>query len=897
MNEMSSIKTVKTTCAYCGVGCGIKAEILDEEKHLIKIVGDSEHPANYGRLCSKGAALAETVSLENRLLTPVVEEKEVAWGVALDEVARRLKETLETYGPDAVAFYGSGQLLTEDYYVANKLMKGFIGSANMDTNSRLCMASTVAGQKRAFGADAVPGNYQDLELADLLVLVGSNTAWCHPVLFQRIRAEKEKRPELKIVVIDPRRTETCDIADLHLAIEPDSDVELFTGLLHYLIENKRVDNGFIDKHTTGYAQLSEAGSKCSLSQVADYCRVEREDLKRFYQWFSVHAKTVTSWSQGVNQSLSGTDKVNAIINCHLVTGRIGRPGSTPLSLTGQPNAMGGREVGGLANQLAAHMDFSDPDDIDRLARFWKSNSIARQPGLTAVDLFQAMADDKIKFVWIMATNPAASLPDTNNVRKALARCPNVIVSDCIKETDTLSFAHVKLPAAGWGEKDGTVTNSERRISRQRALLPLSGKARPDWWILCEVAKRLGYKDQFNYGNAVDIFREHAELSGFENNPKGKQRAFDISALANINQQDYDVLQPVQWPLTSSVEKGSERLFADSQFYTHDGKAQLVKPEKLFLQQTNNRHRHLPPLILNTGRVRDHWHTMTRTGLSERLGQHTDEPCVEMNSETAKTYRLEDQGFARIRTAQGSAIFRVKLSDTINNNQVFVPIHWTRTHSRTGLAGSLIAPEADVVSRQPGFKNNRAFIEPMMFSHQAVLMSRRKLNIDGFDYATMVRHNSCYRYELAGSEILKEQCQGLISADDDLLSYLNPMAKSYTTVAYSSKGLESFLFVSRSLPVVDRRWLADLFDSSQVFDTASWQMLAGNSLGGSDADKIVCSCMAIGQKAICQAIEESTRITATEVGKLTRAGTNCGSCIPEINQLIASASKERMQKAS
>ncbi|MRI34651.1 nitrate reductase [Endozoicomonas sp. OPT23] len=899
---MSDIKIIKTTCAYCGVGCGIKASVLDEQQHLIEVSGDTEHPANFGRLCSKGSALAETISLENRLLSPSINGREVAWSDALDDVAGRLKETLAKYGPESVAFYGSGQLLTEDYYVANKLMKGFIGSANMDTNSRLCMASTVAGQKRAFGADAVSGNYQDLELADLLVLIGSNTAWCHPVLFQRIRAEKEKRPELKIVVIDPRRTETCDIADLHLAIRPDADIELFNGLFNYLVDRSFLDSDFIETSTSGIDQLQGSNTDLlSVAEIADYCRLDKKDLEQFYQWFADNDKTVTSWSQGVNQSTSGTDKVNAIINCHLLTGRIGKPGATPLSLTGQPNAMGGREVGGLANQLAAHMDFSDPADIDRVARFWNTDNIAEKPGLTAVDLFQAMADGRIKFVWIMATNPAASLTDTDKVREALAKCPNVIVSDCVQETDTSAFAHVKLPAAGWSEKEGTVTNSERRISRQRALLPLSGQTKPDWWIISEVAKRLGFENAFNYQKPADIFREHAALSGFENNLQGKKRAFNISALAEITEQEYDEMLPVQWPLVADNKSKNDRLFVDGVFFTPDGKAQFIMPQKKLFQNNNKGEESLYPLTLNTGRVRDHWHTMTRTGLTERLGQHIEEPYVTVHPETAKVYGLSKDGFARVKTAAGHSTFKVHISDAMAMNELFIPIHWTRTHSRTGLAGCLMTSETDPFSRQPGFKNIRAAIESVNFSHKAVLISREKVKLTSFSYATEVKQEGCYRYELAGYSELTKQCLGVLEGKDreegkaQPLTYSNPLSDSLTAAVYSNGQIDAFVIVGElSLPV-DRNWLRGKFAVRSESAVPEWQLLAGVSSSGDSSDKTVCSCMGVGEKTICQAIEEHALVSAIEVGKVTRAGTNCGSCIPEINQLIASANP--LQKAS
>ena len=569
-------KIIQTTCPYCGVGCGINATV-DEQSRQASIGGDTLHPANFGRLCSKGSALGETIELKGRLLQPKAYGRDVGWAEALDLVADSFIKTIAQYGADSVAIYGSGQLLTEDYYVANKLMKGFIGSGNMDTNSRLCMSSSVAGHKRAFGSDTVPGCYDDYEQAEMIILIGSNAAWCHPVSFQRIRAAKEANPALKIIVIDPRRTSSCDIADLHLSVASGSDAILFNGLLHYLSQKNALNQTYIDTHTEGFSQALYAATNSGgkIENVAAQCLVKVEDLQCFYQWFARHEKVMSLYSQGINQSSSGTDKVNAIINCHLATGRIGRPGMGPFSLTGQPNAMGGREVGGLSHQLAAHMDFSSADDIDRVARFWGAESIAQKPGLAAVELFDAIYDGKVKAVWIMGTNPVVSMPNADKVKLALQRCDFVAVSDCIANTDTTALAHVLLPAQGWSEKDGTVTNSERCISRQRALFSPAGSAKPDWWIITQVARRMGYEQAFQYRYAYEIFREHAALSGFENNAKHGLRDFDLSALSNISQHDYDLLQPIQWPVNQAYPQGRARFFDDGQFFTASGKAQFI----------------------------------------------------------------------------------------------------------------------------------------------------------------------------------------------------------------------------------------------------------------------------------------------------------------------------------
>src|ERR1700692_316092 len=539
----------RTTCPYCGVGCGVLA--TPDRNGGASIAGEPEHPANFGRLCSKGSALGETRGLADRLLYPMIRcskgtMERVAWSDALDHVAHRFAHIIKRDGSGAVAFYLSGQLLTEDYYVANKLMKGFIGSANVDTNSRLCMASSVAAHRRAFGHDAVPGCYEDLDESDLLVLVGSNAAWCHPVLFQRMLANKQKRGA-RIVVIDPRRTDTAEDADLFLGLKSGTDTALFSGLLVHLSDSGALDHNYIESHTSGFEDaLARARSMAgSVAATALATGLSEQDIVAFFQMFGNTPRVVTLYSQGVNQSAQGTDKVNAILNCHLATGRIGKPGASPFSLTGQPNAMGGREVGGLANQLAAHMAFTPPD-IDRVRRFWKAARIATHEGLQAGQVFETIGRGESKALWVSGTNPAVSLPDADAARASLKKLELFVVSENVRSNDTVSSGvHVLLPAQAWGEKSGTVTNSERRISRQRAFLDPPGETRPDWWMVREVAKRLGFAAAFDFKSAADVFREHAALSAFENNGG---RDFDIGALQSLSDQGFDALGPVLWPL-------------------------------------------------------------------------------------------------------------------------------------------------------------------------------------------------------------------------------------------------------------------------------------------------------------------------------------------------------------
>ncbi|MEM6934285.1 MAG: molybdopterin-dependent oxidoreductase, partial [Pseudomonadota bacterium] len=654
------MNTVSTTCPYCGVGCGILA--TPDGDGGAGIAGDPEHPANFGRLCSKGSALGETVGLEGRLLKPRMLGRDVSWSRAISEIATQFQTAIRDHGPNSVAFYVSGQLLTEDYYVANKLMKGFIGSANIDTNSRLCMASSVAGQKRAFGTDTVPGTYEDLEEADLIVLVGSNLAWCHPVLYQRIVATRARRPKLTVINVDPRRTATCDLADLHLPLSPGSDIALFNGLLMHLDAVGAVDRDFVGSHVDGMTEAL-AAARSGAPRLTWETGLSPVLLGRFFDIWSTSEKVVTVYSQGVNQSTSGTDKVNSIINCHLATGRIGRPGMGPFSITGQPNAMGGREVGGLANMLACHLDIEDPDHRYAVQTFWRSPEICDQPGLKAVDMFRACASGDVKALWIMSTNPAVSMPEADAVRDAISSCPFTVVSEVLHDTDTAQLADILLPAAGWGEKSGTVTNSDRTISRQRRFLKVPGQARPDWKAICDVAAAMGWQEAFSYDGPAAIFREHSRLSALAGR-FGKD--FDISALSDLTDADYESLTPVRWPVTKTQTK--QRFFGDGRFFTPSGKAR-VQPvrHKPHAVETSPDY----PLRLNTGRIRDHWHTMTRTARSSRLSQHIAEPFAEIHPSDASVYGIDAADLVTIESKIGQIVVRALITDRTPPGSVFV----------------------------------------------------------------------------------------------------------------------------------------------------------------------------------------------------------------------------------
>jgi assimilatory nitrate reductase catalytic subunit len=883
---------VRTTCPYCGVGCGLKAErsatAADNDTVLaaggVTIRGDPDHPANLGRLCSKGAALGETLGLDGRLLHPEIRGRRASWDEALDAVAAGFRKTIAAHGADSVAFYVSGQLLTEDYYVANKLMKGFIGSANIDTNSRLCMASAVAGYKRAFGADTVPNDYEDLERTDLIVLVGSNLAWCHPVLYQRVVQAKSRNPQLRVVVIDPRRTATCDAADLFLQLRPGTDVLLFNGLLNHLRREDALDWEFLDAHTEGFGAAMRTAKETapSIPAVASACALAEDDVLEFYRWFTRTPRAVTAFSQGVNQSSSGTDKVNAIINVHLATGRIGKPGTGPFSLTGQPNAMGGREVGGLANQLAAHMDFS-PDSVDRVRRFWNAPRIATQPGLKAVDLFDAVDAGKIKAVWIMSTNPVVSMPDADRVRRALERCELVVVSDCVRETDTTACAHVLLPAATWGEKTGTVTNSERRISRQRQFVPEPGESRADWWIVSEVARRMGFGAEFAYRSSAEIFREHARLSAFENEGA---RDFDIGALAEISDAEYDALAPFQWPRPAGSQAPPVRLFADGRFFTRSGKAQFVATEP-------RAPAHRPdadyPLVLNTGRIRDQWHTMTRTGRSARLTGHNPEPFVQVHPLDAKRFGLTTGDLADVRSAIGRIVVRVEISDAVVPGQVFAPMHWSDQFASLARVGAMIPAAPDPISGQPELKHAPVNLRRYSPAWYGFVLSREPLAPAGCSYLVRTQGQGYWRYELAGEQVpvsWSAWSDALLGPREERLE-LSDSAGRYRGARVVADRLKACVFVATTKALPSRTWLASLFADDILADSSRAAILAGRSAKpGMETGPIVCSCFSVGRSTLLRAIRTQTLVSAEQIGQALRAGTNCGSCVPELKALLA-----------
>ncbi len=858
-------EAIRTTCPYCGVGCGVLAR--PDGQGGLAIEGDPEHPANFGRLCSKGAALGETMGLDERLLTPRIHGEDASWDDALDLVAQRFRDTIDEHGPDSVAFYVSGQLLTEDYYVANKLMKGFIGSANIDTNSRLCMASSVAGHKRAFGTDTVPGLYEDLEKADLVVLTGSNLAWCHPVLFQRLLAARDTRGT-KIVTIDPRRTATAAQSDLHLPIAPGGDVALFNALLVHLSDTGALAPDFLT-HIDGF----EAALAAARADDPAATGLDPDLLARFMNMWGKTERVVTVYSQGVNQSTSGTDKVNAILNCHLATGRIGKPGAGPFSATGQPNAMGGREVGGLANMLAAHLDLEEPSHRAAIARFWGAPNVASKPGLKAVDMFRAVESGQIKALWVACTNPAASLPEADRVRAAIAACEFTVVSDVTDRTDTAQLAHVLLPATGWGEKDGSVTNSERRISRQRAVLPAPGQARPDWWHFAQVGARMGWPAAFDYQSPAEIFREHAAVSGIA---AGLGRDFDISGLTDV---DYNALTPTLWPAPTKGA-GPRRFFADGRFHTPDGQGRMLAiSHRPPVAQPDARR----PFLLNTGRIRDQWHTMTRSALAPRLNRHIAEPFLELHPSDAARLGIAPAELVEVTSDHGTAILRAQITDRVMPGQVFAPIHWTAQHAPTGRIDAVIPGRTDPVSGQPESKAAPVTLRPVPTRWFAFAVSAVEPAPDA-TYWARARVGDGWQVEMAGIDTPDDWvafAKAIFGAADPVT--FSDAAQGTHRVALCHEGqVTAALFVAPTPVFVARAHLRTALGG------AAGEALAGAPRGDvPDPGATVCACLDVGINTIVTAIAERQLMSVEAIGAALGAGTSCGSCRPELAALLAS----------
>lgn len=1055
--QKTDVKTIRTTCPYCGVGCGVLATV-DQNSGDVSVKGDPNHPANFGKLCSKGSALAKTLGVERRITQPYYNQSyyykntrghtpigsnspptqsqinlvesattPANWDVVLNDIATRLNDTIAEHGRDSIMFYVSGQLLTEDYYVANKFIKGFIGNNNIDSNSRLCMSSAVAGHKRAFGADLVPGNYEDLEACELLVLVGSNMAWCHPILFGRFLKAKQVNPDVKLVVIDPRRTDSCEFSDLHLPIAAGTDTHLYNGLLNYLEQQGCRDTDYA-KHCEGLEAALTAAITWSVDKVAEACQVDAEVIRQFYEMVASNPKTVTAFSMGVNQSSSGTDKVNAITNTHLLTGRVGKVGASPFSLTGQPNAMGGREVGALANLLAAHLDLDNAGHRQAVADFWQApQSIGAAHGVKACEAADAILDGRIKAIWIMATNPVVSLPEADKFRRALAECDLVIVSDCSKDSDTVACADIVLPAQGWGEKSGTVTNSERRISRQRSLLPFVGEAKPDWWILSQVAQRMGL-DGFDYQHPSNIFNEHVALTAWRNEavadsddgiPRYLNLAQDLpiaitdreqNGFSGMSQHDYDAMPPFQWggaridmvdescattkaqliPITPPDNASTPNFHHAKTRNDSLKNREKVENSSTIAQSTKT----VANLRLITGRLRDQWHTMTRTGLAPQLNQQQSVPTLTLHPKDAQQLGVHEQDFVQIAPRYSgvagdelpvdtSVMAQVAISDSMRVGDAFMPMHWSDAFAHLARFGSLIPTVVDPHSSQPELKNTAIRVSPVPMQsvgkilvhpnwQDAMVVQLRTLlakfsveNAETLENGqfelppftwSLTRHQNSILFNIASPDaavhsqwfepafwqqlsdrlfnrLLCLEQGSLQEAAQDSLIKLNQgsaIETAFTThtqheqlrfialqkrssdemedtdnptnkVVKNNKAitnieidadcpLERLMMAVYIAPSHEQlpstHWLDSCFaDISQV-PSPKWLLAGRPASGYIDPGPLVCACMSVGENIIINAITEQGCQSAKAIGEQCRAGTNCGSCVGQINDLVA-----------
>lgn len=692
---------VKTTCSYCGVGCGIIVKKDNNDK--IYVEGDKDHPVNKGMLCSKGMNLHYVANdVSDRILYPEMRwsrshpRERVSWDDALDRAASVFKSIIKKYGPDSVGFYVSGQSLTEEYYIANKLTKGFLGTNNIDTNSRLCMSSAVVGYKKTFGEDSVPISYEDIDLADCFLITGANPAWCHPILFRRLEKRKEENPDVKIIVVDPRKTDSANFADLHLQLLPGTDVVLYNAIGRCLYKRGLIDEDFINNHTEGFDAYKDLIFKTSLKEASKLCGVPEKDIQKAADIIGLSKGFISMWAMGLNQSVVGVDKNVSLLNLSLITGKVGKPGSGPFSLTGQPNAMGGREVGGMANLLAVHKDLMNEEHRREVAQFWGVDKINPKPGLTATEMFDALESGKMKAVWIACTNPLVSMPNTHRIEKAMKNAKFVVVQDISHKSDTVAHADLVLPAAAWLEKEGTMTNSERRISYLPKEINAPGEARPDVEIFCDFAQRMGFRG-FNFNNAEEIYDEYASMT--------KGTNIDVSFL---NYERLKTEGTFQWPVPEYRHTGTARLFEDKKFYTPSKKAQFNLPTHTV--NTSVQPNEDYPLILTTGRIRDQWHTMTKTGKVSRLKTHYPTPVLEINPVDAYLNKLKDGDITEIKSENGLVRVRAKVTDDIKRGVVFLPMHWGKQlQSDLNRTNNLTNTHVDPVSKEPDFKFTRVSV--------------------------------------------------------------------------------------------------------------------------------------------------------------------------------------------
>jgi assimilatory nitrate reductase catalytic subunit len=900
--------TTKATCPYCGVGCGVLIE--SDGSQITDVKGDPDHPANFGRLCTKGSTLHLTAKADGRALFPEMRRSRSAprqresWDATTAFLAQRFVECIQTHGPDSVGFYISGQLLTEDYYVFNKLAKGLIGTNNVDTNSRLCMSSAVSGYKLTLGADAPPGCYEDIDHADLIFIAGSNTAFAHPILFRRIEAAKAKRPALKIIVVDPRRTDTAAFADLHLPILPGTDVALFNGLLHLLLWDGHVDQSYIAAHTEGFEALKQTVRDYHPKLVAETCGIAEADLALAAKWFGESPAVLSLYCQGLNQSSHGTAKNAALINLHLATGKIGKPGCGPFSLTGQPNAMGGREVGGMANLLSAHRDMANVEHRAEVAALWGVPDVPSKPGKTAVEMFDAVASGEIKMLWIACTNPAQSMPDQAKIRKALEIAELVVVQEAYVDTETAAYADVILPAATWGEKEGTVTNSERRITRFKSAITTPGEARTDWRIVVDFAHALekilrpGFATLFSYETAESIFNEHREST--------RGRDLDITGLS------YDVLEtrgPQQWPFPSDASAGKARLYSDGQFPTASGKAKFFNATyKAVAEPANAQY----PLRLNTGRLRDQWHGMSRTGKVGRLFEHVAAPLLSMTKVDMAKRGLEEGVLVRLRSRRGAVVLPVSTSEELRGGQVFLPMHWgSRFMAGLGI-NALTLPTFDPYSKQPELKHAAVQVEKIDLPWQFVAMAIGEAEGAGTALARLAelrKHLSAFEYASVGlfghsqehvilraaasvplSANFVAQIDGILGLNeaDDVLHYEDKRRDVGRKIRIKDGKLAA---VRLSGDAAAKEWLQEWLAQGASVAHLTRVLLTPSSKPPQDFSprgRVICNCLNVSEAEIMTQLKSIPTHVSNPLGALQSAlkcGTECGSCLPELRRIV------------
>ncbi|VVO60295.1 Nitrate reductase [Pseudomonas fluorescens] len=892
-----------STCCYCGVGCGVLIE--HDGERILGVSGDPAHPANFGKLCSKGSTLHLTGDVAARALYPELRlgkglaRSRTDWDTALDHAASVFAQTIAEHGPDSVAFYISGQLLTEDYYSFNKLARALVGTNNIDSNSRLCMSSAVVGYKRSLGADAPPCSYEDLELSDCVMIVGSNMAYAHPVLFRRLEEAKSRRPQMKVIVIDPRRTDTCDLADLHLAILPGTDVALFHGILHLLLWEDWIDRDFIKAHTQGLAELKNLVRDYTPQMVSQLCGISVEQLQQCAEWVGTSPSFLSLWCMGLNQSTAGSAKNSALINLHLATGQIGRPGAGPFSLTGQPNAMGGRETGSLSNLLPGHREAGNAEHRAQVAAYWGVEQLPQTTGLTAIELFEQVRSGKVKALWIACTNPAQSMPDQSAVRAALQACPFVVLQEAFRTTETAAFADLLLPAASWGEKEGTVTNSERRISHVRQAIVAPGETRSDWAITVDFAQRLekhlrpGLASLFAFETPAQIFDEYKQLT--------RGRDLDLSGISHAL---IDRLGPQQWPFPEGASEGTARLYLDGVFPTASGRAQFVAdPYRAAKEQRDARF----PLTLITGRLRDQWHGMSRTGTAAQLFGHVSEAVLSLHPDELRRHRLQPGDLISLKSRRGAVIVPVDSDDSVRPGQAFLPMHWGDRFLKGGV-NALTQPAFDPLSKQPELKHSGVRLEPVSLPWQLFALIEGNVQqhfetlrplCEAFSYVSLSiagRERPALLIRAASAvapdpQLLREidQCLGL--NDGPVLAYDDPRRSIGKRVRIENGRITAIRLAGETLA---QHWLQTLWLEGRADEQLRRWLLAplsaapGQANASTAGSKTLCNCMNVSQGAVCAGIGRGLDLQGLkqELG----CGTQCGSCVPEIKRLLAATAQ-------